>query len=110
MVPIHKDLIPFFRARVKYPKLACTKRGDIFTSYNQFRNMYSDLMKKLDMNHTIHETRHTCATLLDSADANVMATKRILGHAGDNITRAVYIHKQLADLLKAIDLVKGKDI
>jgi integrase len=67
-------------------------------------------MKKLDMNHTIHETRHTCTTLLDSADANEMATKRILGHAGDNITRAVYIHKQLADLLKAIDLVKGKDI
>lgn len=110
MVPIHKDLIPFFKARVKYPVLACTKRGDTFGSYNNFRNMYTELMKKLDMNHTIHETRHTCATLLDSADANEMATKRILGHAGDNITRAVYIHKQLADLLKAIDLVKGKDI
>ena len=110
MVPIHKDLLPFFKARLKFPKLACTKRGQEFGSYANFRRTFSDLMDKLDMQHTIHETRHTCATLLDSADANEMATKRILGHAGDNITRAVYIHKQLQDLLRAIDLVKGKDI
>ena len=62
------------------------------------------------MNHTIHETRHTCATLLDSAEANDMAIKRILGHAGQGVTKKVYIHKTVEDLLKAIDRVKGRDI
>jgi integrase len=72
--------------------------------------MYLNLMDELGMDHTIHETRHTCATLLDAADANEMATKKILGHAGTGVTKAVYIHKYLEDLITAIDKVKGKDI
>lgn len=109
-VPIHKDLIPFFRYRKKYEFLSTTRKGVRFKSYTRFRMFFSDAMEKLGMNHTIHETRHTCATLLDSAEANDMAIKRILGHAGQGVTKKVYIHKAVEDLLKAIDLVKGRDI
>ena len=96
--------------RLKFEYLATTKRGETFRTYAHFRRMYTDLMEELNMNHTIHETRHTCATLLDAADANEMATKKILGHAGTGVTKAVYIHKYLEDLINAIDKVKGKDI
>jgi integrase len=110
MVPIHRDILSFFKARKNYEYLATNRKGQRYTNYTSFRNMYADVMKKMNMSHTIHETRHTCATLLDSAGANEMATKKILGHAGTGITKQVYIHKYLSDLLEAIDLVKGRDI
>ena len=110
MVPIHKDIMPFFKARRKYQYLATDRKGHYFGCYNTFRLMFHEVMKKMNMSHTIHETRHTCATLLDSAGANEMATKKILGHAGTGITKQVYIHKYLSDLLEAIDLLKGRDI
>jgi integrase len=110
MVPIHRDILPFFKARRKYQYLATNRKGYYFSNYTTFRKMYAEVMEKMNMNHTIHETRHTCATLLDSAGANEMATKKILGHAGTGITKQVYIHKYLTDLLQAIDMVKGRDI
>jgi integrase len=110
VVPIHNDIIPFFKCRAKFDKLATTKKGDYFTTYTNFRKEYAKILEQLNMDHTIHETRHTCATLLDSVDANPNATKRILGHAGTNVTDAVYIHKQVSDLLAAMDKVPGKDI
>jgi integrase len=109
-IPIHKDLIPFFRIRQKFEWLATTKKGERFTTYSQFRRMYTELMNDLNMKHSIHETRHTCATLLDAADVNDMVTRKILGHAGQGITKAVYIHKYVQDLIDGIDKVKGKDI
>jgi integrase len=110
MVPIHRDILPFFKARRKYQYAATDRKGHYFSNYNSFHKMFREVMEKMNTNHTIHETRHTCATLLDSAGANDMATKKILGHAGTGITKQVYIHKYLTDLLQAIDLVKGRDI
>ena len=110
LVPIHKDLIPFFKARARFSHLAVTKKGESFGTYPNFRREFEKVMEAVNMDHNIHETRHTCATLLDSVDANVNATKRILGHAGSSVTDAVYIHKQISDLLAAIDKVPGKNI
>lgn len=110
LVPIHNDLKRFFKQRMKFEYLATTKRGEYFQNYPRFRTMFKNVMDQVQMNHSIHETRHTCATLLDSVDANEMAIKKILGHAGVGVTKAVYIHKQLEDLLTAIDKLKGRDI
>ena len=57
-------------------------------------------------NHTTHDCRHTVATLLDNAGANEAAKKRILGHAGQGVTEAVYTHKSLLQLRKTIQLLK----
>lgn len=110
VIPIHKDILPFFRSRAKYKKLAVTSKGHDFKTYPNFRREFAKVMEQVNMQHNIHETRHTCATLLDSVDANKNSIKRILGHAGGNITDAVYIHKQVSDLIVAIDLLPGKNI
>lgn len=60
-------------------------------------------MKQLSMHHTPHECRHTLASLLDSAGANDTVIKMILGHARRGVTKAVYTHKTLRELRKAVD-------
>lgn len=56
--------------------------------------------------HTTHDCRHTCATLLDNFGANPNAIRRILGHAGGDVTDRVYTHKAIRQLRKAINLIK----
>lgn len=56
--------------------------------------------------HTTHDCRHTVATLLDNAGANETAKRRILGHAGGDVTERVYTHKGIRQLRKCIELLK----
>ena len=52
-----------------------------------------------------HDTRHTCATLLDAVEVNDNARKMILGHARHDVTNGVYTHKNLRQLRKAIEKI-----
>lgn len=105
-VPISRKIEPFIRKRMhKEREYLITNVFGAKMNYTSFANRYKKVMKKLGMNHTIHECRHTCATLLDNAGANELAIKRILGHAANDITRKVYTHKKVDDLIKAIDLI-----
>lgn len=74
--------------------------------YKSFRYRYNRLLRSLNMTHTIHECRHTFASLLDDAGANDMCIRRMLGHAGFGVTKKVYTHKNLAQLFEAISLLK----
>lgn len=75
-------------------------------NYDKFKDRYWDpLMTKLGLDHKPHDGRHTCATLLDNADANKTVIKRILGHAGTGTTEKVYTHKTVQQLLDAINLI-----
>lgn len=62
-------------------------------------------MAKLNLDHLPHDGRHTCATLLDNADVNKTIVKKILGHAGDDVTEKVYTHKTIQQLVEAINLI-----
>jgi integrase len=105
IVPIHLSIVPFFKKRMKFAKLATGLDRTVYNTYSQIQRAFANVMDALNMKHTIHETRHTCATLLDRFNANFSATQMILGHAGTDITRAVYIHKHTQDLLDAIDCI-----
>jgi integrase len=45
MVPIHRDILSFFKARKNYEYLATNRKGQRYTNYTSFRNMYPDVMK-----------------------------------------------------------------
>lgn len=105
-VPISKKIDPFIRRYVRDEnQYLLTNAAQKKMSYTSFSKRFKGVMKKLNMNHTIHECRHTCATLLDNAEANELATRRILGHAANGVTKKVYTHKKIKDLIKAIDLI-----
>lgn len=57
------------------------------------------------MQHLPHDGRHTCATLMDNADVPLKIQHLILGHRDADITRRVYTHKTLTQLIEAINKI-----
>lgn len=94
-VPIAKKILAFLEA--------LKNTGGIAMPYDGFRRRFDAVMKIHGMHHTPHECRHTCASMLDSAGVNDTAIKMILGHARRGVTKAVYTHKTLSELRKAVD-------
>lgn len=77
------------------------------SSYRMLQVRYKTLMKKLGLDHKPHDGRHTFATLMDRYGANQVCTKMIMGHSlSSNITEGIYTHKELSDLLEAVNLIK----
>lgn len=75
-------------------------------SYSTFKPRFQKLLKSLNIEpHTIHDTRHTFATLLNNANANQSAITKLIGHSDFSITENVYPHKDTEELRKAIDLL-----
>lgn len=66
---------------------------------------WNPLMQILGMDHLPHDGRHTCATMLDNAAVNKTIIKKILGHAGKDVTEKVYTHKAIRQLIDAINLI-----
>ena len=105
IVPIHHLIKPLIERMLKKSK------GDIFSqlSYHSFNREFHSLMDILGFEHTIHETRHTFASLLDREGVPENITKRLLGHTFGNITQDIYIHKELDELRKGIEKIKIKE-
>ena len=98
-VPISQRILPFLAAR-KRRREVCP-----IDTYDAFRRRWNRVMKQMSMRHTPHECRHTLASLLDSAGVNDTVIKMILGHARRGVTKAVYTHKTLRELRKAVDIL-----
>ncbi|WP_349763744.1 tyrosine-type recombinase/integrase [Fusobacterium sp. SYSU M8D902] len=74
-------------------------------SYSTFKPRFIKLMKELGLEHTIHDTRHTFATLLSNANANPTSIVRLIGHSKFSTTENIYTHKDIKELEKAINLI-----
>lgn len=100
IIPIHHRIMP------KIDQLYISTSEYLFTiSYTTFRKHFKDIMKQLNCKHTIHDTRHTFASLLDSV-APPNALRSLLGHKQGDITTRVYTHKTIRELRKAVELLK----
>ena len=63
-------------------------------------------MKRLNMKHTPHDTRHTCISLLTKEDVNPTTMKKIVGHKGAmSLTVKVYTHMDYQILLDTINKI-----
>lgn len=107
IIPINKKILPLIRKRIdeRNKTLIVNSRGNKMT-YNSFlKDYWNPLKGALKMEHTAHECRHTFATMMDNAGANKLSIKRIMGHSTKDITDNIYTHKNIEELLKAIDLI-----
>lgn len=107
-IPIHHRIFPFIASRMKSPgsNLIATSTGKSY-DYGRYCQLWRGVMRLINAKgHTTHDCRHTVATLLDNAAANETAKRRILGHAGGDVTERVYTHKGLRQLRKCIELLK----
>lgn len=101
IVPIHHKILPLIKRIIE------KSNYDVFYiySYATFNSNFNVLMKKLKIHHTIHETRHTFASALDSAGVPESISKRLLGHSFQDITQDVYIHKTIEELRIGIEKI-----
>lgn len=110
IVPIHHDILPLIEEKINQNSvyLVENKKGEKMKYCNFRREKWDKIMNDLNMKHRPHDTRHTTATLLDRYNANPISIKKILGHALTNITEKVYIHKDIKDLINAIECIEMK--
>lgn len=82
LLPVHEDVHELFP---KWNRLG----------YQTFRKRFDEAMKTMGMTHTIHETRHTFATLAKKCGVEDTMRKYMMGHITGSITDDVYTHPEM---------------
>lgn len=102
-VPIAEKIVPFFEYWLKHDceYLVCTPENERL----EYRNYYDSYWKPFIENHTPHEARHTCVSLLTTVGVDQRIIKKIVGHKGQGVTEAVYTHLELPVKLEAINKI-----
>ena len=78
---------------------------DKFDSQDIMYHYYKRHLNKLNLNHSPYDCRHTFATLMDKAKASDHCIKLIMGHKIEDITKRVYTHKVIEELIEAVNLI-----
>ncbi len=113
IIPFHNRIVPLIQKyydkavenNCKY--LITNSLGRKMQYSNYRREKWDKMMEQLEFNkeHKPHDTRHTFSTRMDRTKANKLCIKRIMGHASTDITDKVYTHKDIEDLLEAVNMV-----
>lgn len=107
-IPIHqkiKNIInEFLEDNGEY--LFILKNKEKKAVYETFRLGFKKAMTELEMEHTIHDTRHTFASMLNQVGANDVIISSLAGHEDKEFTKKVYTHTELEDLENAIKLLQ----
>lgn len=107
IIPIFSRIFKLFRDNIVVGQEYFVK-GDTTTqlSYSTFKPRFIKLLKELGLQeHTIHDTRHTFATMLNNANANSTSIVRLIGHSNFSTTENIYTHKDTEELRKAVELL-----
>lgn len=78
---------------------------DKFDNQDIMYRYYKRQFAKLNMDHSPYDCRHTFATLMARAKADDHCTKLIMGHKVTDITKRVYTHKVIEELIEAVNLI-----
>ena len=114
IIPLHNRILPLVKKwydnAIEYNSeyLIYNHEYKQMKYWNYYHEKWEKIMEQLefDKQHKPHDTRHTFSTRIDRTNANKLCIKRILGHASTDITDKVYTHKDIEDLLEAVNLLK----
>lgn len=102
IIPIHHRILPLIERYYSSDSETLLPKMDETTYNRRFKKAIESVGLPP---HLTHDCRHTFASRMDAAGANIRATKAIMGHTGGDVTDKVYIHKALDELLKSIELL-----
>lgn len=109
IVPIADKTLQFWKDFINKSKtdyILCTPNGERMYYENYVRRYWKPAIKQLNLNHTIHETRHTFISLMVSKNINQTIIKKIVGHKSImNLTEKVYTHIETQELLNAVNKI-----
>ena len=108
VIPISKKILPLVEKRLadKHQYLIVNPNtGNQENYFGYYERKWKKVMTFLGMVHKPHDCRHTFASLMDTAGANKLCIKRIMGHKTQDLTDRVYTHKDIQELIDAVDLI-----
>lgn len=73
--------------------------------YNYVNYRFKNYMDVNGMEHTLHDTRHTFATLSKECNLKPTAVKKLMGHAVKDLTDDVYTHESIEYLKNEIEKI-----
>lgn len=106
-VPISSLLYPVLKhMQSNNPEIYLLTGKKTCTEPRTYRDYYNRLLKKLEIPHIhFHGLRHTFATRLIENGADYKTVSELLGHASVNITLNLYVHPQMEQKRKAVELM-----
>ena len=109
-VPIHPGILSFVKNRLeKFGSLMPGRTDDY--RLNHFYPTLDRLQIREKYNHTPHDCRHTFSKLCERYGVRENDRKRMLGHSFQNdVTNAVYGHRDLKDLRTEIEKIRVPDL
>jgi integrase len=105
VVPIHSLIAEFIRARASEGKEYLFALDEIKLTKYRYYALWRGIMARIGAEHTVHETRHTFRSRLDSAGANKRCIDLLMGHKSKDVGERVYTHKTIQELRDAIELI-----
>lgn len=76
-----------------------------FKNIDNMKYRYKIWKEKAKFDHTLHDTRHTCISLLTEAKIDERIIRSIVGHKGNGVTEQVYTHISLEEKKEALDRI-----
>ena len=76
-----------------------------FGDYDHMKYYFTEWRKKNEFDHTLHDTRHTCVSLLANAGVDKRIIQAIVGHKGKDVTDGVYTHIDLEVMREALNKI-----
>ena len=107
IIPIHSKILPLITKRMenKTDYLIPNKTEKGHMHYINFRlQIFIPMMSRFGMNHTLHDTRHTFATMISDVSDNETAITGIIGHSNINMTKR-YTHTNIEKMKKEIEKI-----
>ncbi|GHV43186.1 hypothetical protein FACS189490_13230 [Clostridia bacterium] len=105
LVPIHSRIAPLIAVRLKESEEYLYTLNGVKVSTGQYYAFWAVIMERIGAEHTVHETRHTFRSRLDSAGANKRCIDLIMGHKSLDVGERVYTHKTIEELKIAVELL-----
>ena len=105
-IPINDKIKPLIKKLMNENDKYLIEKNKSKVNYRHYLDIFKNIMSKLDMNHLPHDPRHTIATELDDIGTNDIIIKLILGHEIGDITKGVYTHKNIQQLIDAINQIR----
>lgn len=112
-VPIHSIIRPLIEKRMteatalhsEYLFNDSNGQQSIYMTYDKYIHRFNKVMKRLNMVHTPHDTRHTFITKAKACNVDEYILKLIVGHAINDITEKVYTHRTIEQLKAEMDKI-----
>lgn len=98
IIPIADKILPLLDVSGDYLIMLDNDK----VSYQKARKMIEEPLKNIGLNHYFHDTRHTCASLMERAGIDMLHRKLILGHKSKDITDR-YTHINILCLVDDIN-------